>query len=204
MRKMILALLLSLSCGSSSTKSGDLAACGDFTACGGSPVGTWKLSKYCTDGMTMTFAECTMTMDLGGFDPSGTYTFSSDGTYRTQTTVSGTMEIGYSKGCLSDNKTCDNMVSSSSLKEGVTVDCASASGGGCQCTEKADNFANTEEGTYTISGSLLTMTRTESSGTSPMDFCVQGNTLKLHSTTPEGDETTIEISGSTMMVLTKQ
>jgi hypothetical protein len=67
--------------------------------------------------------------------------------------------------------------------EGVSGSCSSDSAGTCVCSEKLNGVSNTETGTYTTSGSALTMISSDSSSDSSDDkveYCVQGDTLKLH------------------------
>jgi hypothetical protein len=206
MRRLLFALLVfSLSCDGSSSGTGNMAACGAFTPCGGSLVGTWKSTGFCSDITSATSGSCTMTMDTSNFHPSGTFTFSSDGTYSSVGTVSGTLNVNYTQGCFSGMTTmsCPGLSSAaSSTDAGVTLNCTSGTAGDCQCTETLPGTTTTEQGTYTTSGASLATTQTSSTSTpSTSDYCVQGNTLKLRTTS---SNTGAVVNGSSILVLAKQ
>jgi hypothetical protein len=86
----------------------------------------------------------------------------------------------------------------SSGSGGVTGSCQSKANGDCACTENITNAPSTEQGTYTTSGSSITMIKTGSTTTpNPTEYCVQGNTLTLHATSTTA-------SGSATLVATRE
>jgi hypothetical protein len=197
-------LIVSLGCGGSSSGTGGLAACGDFTPCGGSVVGTWRITEYCSEPATFSSSNCTMKIDLSNVQLSGTFDFTSSGSYSSAGSGGGTATFTYSQGCLTAMKiACAQMASSiESADAGVSLSCISNAAGDCNCTEAMPQTAGSEQGTYTISGSSLVMTKTGSTDApTPSDYCVQGNTLKMRQTGPTSATSS---GGSSIMVLTRQ
>jgi hypothetical protein len=203
MRKLLFsALLLSLSCDGSSKKIGDLASCGNFSPCGGSLVGSWKVNKLCADARTTTTDGCTETVDILEYDAEVSFVFSADNTYSSKGTLNAKADIGFSKDCFSAVKTatCDELFSSIS-EAGIRMSCSSGSAGDCRCSETISNKAAAEEGTYTISGNTVTTRATGSTRLlPPSEYCVQGNTLMLR----ELGDSNGSGDGSSIMLLTRQ
>jgi hypothetical protein len=197
-------LLFSLSCDGSSKQAGDLAECGGFTACGGSLVGTWKTTKFCSEGGSVITGNCTMTIDASEYAPSATYTFAGDKTFSLQVTVNGKMTTDFSQGCFTGATTCEQRAESPApSNSGITRTCASGAAGDCQCTETYSDATGKKEGTYSTSGTSLSL----SMGTKdqpPMDYCVQGNRLTLRASGSTKVESVVTAEGSSMMILEKQ
>jgi len=196
-------LVLPLACGGSSGGTPGLAACGDFTPCGGSLVGTWNITNYCSDltSTTSSTSTCGITVGMNNMRPSGTVTFTSSGTYSSATKMSGTADFTYSKDCLTQmNQTCAQLGTPvGGADAGVSMSCNSTAAGDCACTESLNGTTGAEQGTYTISGTSMTMTKTGSTSTpTPSDYCVRGNRLTISATSSSATT-----SGTVVIVLTK-
>ena len=198
MRKSIFVILfLALGCDGSSVGTG---TCGAFTPCGGSIVGTWRITAYCYNAGTSTSASCPGEIVSSHLQPSGTVTFASGGTYSTAMKMSGTIDFMYPASCLTSyGVTCAQLVTSTNTADaGVSLSCNSNAAGDCTCAENLAGASSTEEGTYTTAGNTLTMTKTGSTSTpTPTDYCALGSSLTLHSTSSNS-------SGSATLVLAKQ
>jgi hypothetical protein len=138
--------------------------------------------------------------------PSGTvtYTFSSGGvlTYAASGNLNET--INYGLGCLSGftdagvPQACTDVQNSFRMSIGqdagsspvqiMSATCSAGQNETCNCTLVFGVQSATTQGTYTTSGSQVTINDPDGgAGTgTPADFCVSGNTLTLHLATDAG------------------
>jgi hypothetical protein len=165
-------------CGGSTTSGGDNSpACS--AACGGDIVGRWQLVSTCGPSTyPMTMGSCTepYTVERIGVTVTGTMEFLSDGTCSESMTFSGTSRMTYPAACLTIGGytvTCNQL----------GTGCVAASAGGCACTTTVANQTLAATGTYSTSGSALTIQTTTSSSPSQYEYCAQGNRLTLTSLT---------------------
>lgn len=154
--------------------------CGnDFTACGGDIVGTWAFSAACatlapgTDPFGGQCPTATMTLEV---DVSGTVDFAGDGTYAVENTVAVTMTADFPKSCLPQGATCEAIADEKPVTD---------TGDSCLLTDAQPAETNSESGTYTASGSTLTLT---DQGGTPEDgeYCVTGSTATVRLTDENG------------------
>ena len=180
-KSLLVILVLSVGCGSSSS---DSAQCASFTPCGGSPVGTWRITAFCSTPQTSAPNGSTCSdaaIGIHNIQLTGTANFASSGTYSIATTSTGTMDITYPSSCLSAGNTSCAKLQTVMTPTNPSASCVSNAAGDCTC-DMAINGTSTEQGTYTTSGSSITMVKTGSTATPDdvSEFCVQGNTLTLH------------------------
>jgi len=183
--------------------------CPAFTPCGGNITGTWHLKSLCNasspgDAATSS-SGCTSilpSVELGaGYN--ATYTFASDGTF--QVSASGTMTetAHYPLACYPSDASASTVCSGIGTDEKrswqgaadagqivsspTSVSCNTQGSDTCTCRFDLTIFPLTESGTYSVSGSRLTITEAHSPGAggsapTPADYCVVGNTLTLSDT----------------------
>ena len=197
MRKSLLLIFgLFLGCGDDSGS----GQCGSFTPCGGAIVGTWSITESCANIIGSSSSSCPgMTATVSHVQMTGTFTFTSNGTYNTATTTTESISATYPQSCLTSyNMTCAQIGTSLNAGSGgVTGSCQSKANGDCACTENIASAPSTEQGTYTTSVSSLTMLKTGSTTTTgSAEYCVQGNTLKI--------QATVSTSGAVTVVATRQ
>ena len=179
-------------CGGSSGGS-----CVTFTPCGGSVVGTWKVTTLCSDFTSSTSATCSGETVSESIQPTGTITFTSSGTYSVAVLMNGSAKFSYPSTCLSTlGMTCAQIDSALQLTgatdAGISGSCSSGSAASCTCSEKVTNASSNEMGTYTTSGSSIAMIPSSSaSSQEPTEYCAQGNSLILHATNTSGSSSTI-------------
>ncbi|MEO6599788.1 MAG: arabinofuranosidase catalytic domain-containing protein, partial [Polyangiaceae bacterium] len=176
--------------------SGAAQACTNGTPCGGSIVGTWKVSSSCIklDGKIY--------IGLAGLDPNActnptvtgslsvTGTLSATGTTFTDgTTTTGDVVISLPAGCLNlsgTQITCDGVNSGLPNVGLESVDCQpAASGGGCTCKGKVNHPGGIGllasdpqlDGEYTSAANALTLAPGFDGGSYP--YCVAGTQLTL-------------------------
>jgi hypothetical protein len=163
------------------------SACGDiaaaFTACGGDLVGTWTIDTMCMyfdpndnpfSGNDGPFGECPDMVYSLGMDWIGTYTL--DGTNLTAsltgTVMSTRVDIPLS--CFPEGWTCASFGAGDD-----ELDCAEE-GATCRCNaEESRNEPAEFTQTYTVAGSLMTITDEDGDQTR-VDYCVQGDTATMH------------------------
>jgi len=175
-------------CGGGSKSS----ACNQVGACGGSVVGTWKVTGSCLNaggnaamasGISMSCPNASV--GNANVSQTGSVTYKADMTFTATTTISGSVSVVLPASCLTQmgvTITCDQLnqvfksVGSSAGAAGSSggglpdIHCSS-SGGGCACTTSIPMQTSTTSGTYSTSGSLLTENGSIS------DYCVQGDKL---------------------------
>jgi hypothetical protein len=113
---------------------------------------------------------------------SGTLTFNTNGTFTITDMGSASGAVSLPSSCLTSGGvtlTCDQLQADFNGDGGTgTMATCSTTSSGCSCQLHANQPTMTENGTYTTSGSSLTLTATNGgSGTSP--YCVQGSGLLL-------------------------
>jgi hypothetical protein len=154
---------------------GDLL--GDFQACGGDPVGTWKFDAMCFPPETLganPFAEsCPTATAVYEIEWDADIIFSADGSSETiyrALTMATTYDFPMS--CLQQGQTC------AILAESLESTCEET-GGSCVCTASNTDVkdpAEIDKGTWSVDGANLIMTDDEAEvQTNP--FCVNGDTL---------------------------
>ncbi len=215
MRRLILGLvgvgvcLFVSACGSTSDSNGK---CANGAACGGSLVGTWKVTSTCLTldlGSAMGTAACPeQTSTAKNLRATGNATYGADLTYTSNATLTYDAAITQPKSCLTVQNitlTCDQLQQSVEARLAMTpftsVSCKATANGGCACTFSGASQTISDAGTYTTTGAgLLTQTPT-SDPPDESDYCVKGSTLTL---SPHADTSMMGPSISGTITFTKQ
>ncbi|WP_437906559.1 hypothetical protein WME95_01185 [Sorangium sp. So ce327] len=168
-------------------------SCGLVVACGGDPTGTWTMDEACLDPSM--FEDLHKGCDAAIVDSSvmmsGRAEFRADNTYAATITHQGPIKVVYPAACLAAEEvpiTCAqlsvNMQRAAGGKESpfTSAECAQA-GADCACTFVFGRDTTTWTGTWSVSGSILTI-----EGDEPEEgpFCVQGFSLTRGFPVPEG------------------
>ena len=189
-------------CSSGGKSRGTGEACAAITPCGGDPVGTWTLTSSCMIGGWEQLVgdmydepECSDALASVDVSPTGTLVVNADGTYETQTHLSMTMRLVFTRDCIGamaeletvDDATlevfCDELHSrfnSGDEESSIDSGTCSVNAGACQCTISSDTDGGTT-GTYVISGTTLTTTNAEGE-VDEGPFCIQGDQMQVEKT----------------------
>lgn len=147
--------------------------CLDFVPCGGELTGTWQFIAGCADlaatsDLTDTCPAATATAVV---DPSGTITFSADGSYSISHTTNVQAEVVVPKSCL-PTSSCSLLSGDIEVEER-----------GTNCVVKSASVVETtENGTFEVAGTNIRTTFVNESGspeTSSMAYCVDGSHLTI-------------------------
>jgi hypothetical protein len=162
-------------------------ACTDFTACGGSLLGTWQLTSTCFFMPPAASGCADETVDAATFHESGSYAFNSDLTYSASVIPSGTLGFSMPQSCTPAqpiattcavfNSTYSSLVSQPGSPY-ASAGCA-VSGTDCVCTFTFNGQTVSATGTYVVGTDTVTLTRAGSTTSTTNNFCVQGTTLSL-------------------------
>lgn len=219
-------LLAVLGCGGSSTNSGGLLGGGScpssFTPCGGNVVGTWHLKSECMAMSSSSSSACAG--ESFSFAPGSTYgityTFGANGTLSASVSGNMTATLRYPAACLHSDagaaQACSDLnkiLQSSSQQVGdagtnniksLSISCSADSSGTCVCNENIGYSPYSITGSYTTSGTKITITALSVSGmpdggvgdagtSSAEDYCVSGSTLMIHSTSSSGGSGSVAV-----------
>lgn len=163
---------------------GGTTMCGQVAACGGDVTGTWKMSSGCITAAGIKDAEGGSSSSCPGasvgvtsISISGTAIFNADMTYTfTALQEQATYSFNFPGSCL-NGLSCSYIASSlESSGDFQSANCSGSSG--CSCTAVGAANGDTETGTYTISGNMLTTT-SSAGDVSTVPYCVMGSTLHM-------------------------
>ncbi len=111
---------------------------------------------------------------------SGTVAFQSGGTYTINTSTSAVQDVTIPASCLTGGATCADLQTSlnQSTDAGpAQMGTCSDSSGGCACHVTDMQASGPQMGTYSVSGTMVTLDGTAS------PYCVKGNTLLVQTET---------------------
>ena len=194
--------------GGSSGSGGAGQSCSSVVPCGGSAVGTWTVSSSCLNisgSLDLTYAglNCPPAAVTGSLHVAGTWTANADGTYRDNTTTTGTEQFSLASACLflsGTTTTCDGIAGPLQGLGFSAVTCTSAATGGCTCTGTVNqagapgalSVQASGSGNYETSGNTLTIDTN-----SPYAYCVAGTKMTwTPQTTSPATTGTIVFQGS--------
>lgn len=164
--------------------------------CGGDVVGTWNVTDYCFNAMEAVAEACPqakISMDLSA---SGMVQYTSNGTYTSSLTLSGNASSTLPPACLMFQGltlTCEqvNQLYAARMAEPdfpfSSASC-SAAGTSCRCAFTLRPMVSNETGTYSVSGTTLSMTNAADGMTEVVEYCASGNgsTLQILETNMMG------------------
>lgn len=181
---------------------GSGASCaGRNTACGGDVVGTWAIAEVCNLTLTTPGSPLCPGTDYSQstLTETGTFTFRADGTATEDLTATGTLREAVPASCLDVLGTCADLDANfkMAVQDGLYTSgsCATGAADSCDCMGTFQVTA-TISGTYTKSGSTLTLMNTSNNSTTS-SYCVQGSTMVISVPSTTGGQPAI-------YVLTKQ
>jgi hypothetical protein len=157
--------------GQGGAAAGNAPKCEGATPCGGGVVGIWNVASSClklsgqldTSGLSL---GCPTVPVTGSLQATGTFTANADGTYRDNTTTTGSVTLTLGPACLSVSSVavgCDRIGAIFEAAGWATATCTGADGG-CSCALTADQKGGLgaivpftdATGPYTTSGNTLT------------------------------------------------
>jgi hypothetical protein len=187
-------------CGCSSNESAAPAGpdCTAAYPCGGSLIGVWNLSNICLSNVQNPFAvQCpSVTNFQMSATVNGTLEFRADGTYSAGMTTSATDRFSIPTTCLGGLDCAGYQSRLNQLAAAGTATCTgTATGGatGCDCQYTLSQ-TDSGGGTYTVSGTTVTLTKAGTFTASTRSYCVQGNNLFVQNTATTG---TVQTVGAT-------
>jgi hypothetical protein len=134
------------------------------------------MSSACVSGGTNPLAgQCPSSTFQLSETVSGTVTFNSDGTYSSNVGSSASENVTIPSSCI-NGATCDQLqmvFNQTDAGAGAQMATCSTTSGGCSCQVSLTEQPGPMTGTYSVSGSTITLNGT--AGT----YCVQGNDLLL-------------------------
>jgi hypothetical protein len=195
--------------GTGSAGSGGSTTCEKVSACGGDLAGTWKMTQICVEqpGTSDDIkAICeTAKLEINTTTVSGSLTYKPDMTFSQTTTLDATATLVLPASCLksgSTTYTCPQLQEAFRKDPGATmIECTSSSDGGCNCKNLVHEVT-ANDGTYSASGSTVTLTTAKDKGTA--EYCVKGSKLYLHTTVSSSMSTGGDFSPAGQLVLEKQ
>jgi len=183
-------------------------SCPALVPCGGDVVGSWRLVQQCnppTTGSIACAGEKVYFAPAAGY--SATYTFAANGALTIVTSGAMTATLHYPAECLDSDagigSACEEIQQSmqstlqaaadagtDSSLQSLSISCTTVASAACDCVESITYSPITSTGTYTISGTQITVNVThpslKSDGGAPdagaataIDYCVSGTTLIL-------------------------
>jgi len=180
---------------------GSPSACASEAPCGGDVVGVWTATSSCLSvsgelDLSLVGAGCASAAVTGSLEVNGTLTATADGKYSDNTTTTGTEQFTLDASCLVISSTPVTCAGAANLLGSVlgysSLTCASAAGGGCNCSAGVKQAGGLgllsinpmTSGKYKASGNVLTLTG--DSDDMQYSYCVSGSTMKVvpQSTTP--------------------
>ena len=182
-------------CGGGTSDGGAGAACSAFTACGGDVTGTWDVTNVCVDTVPPDVGslppECAHLINSLSIQMDGTYVFDADGTATFSGQVTSVSSVRYTDACLHALKLpagqeaagCTSI--EAGLQKNGTATCGYGSGA-CSCTLQETQSID-KSGTW---AKLDSDTLVDEKG-DPADYCVEGATLRIESTSSSGTTTAI-------------
>jgi hypothetical protein len=178
--------------------------CAKVQPCGGSVVGTWKLTSTCVgDGVVDASSICpAATGSIDMISGTGTVTYAADGTYQTMGRLALDVTLTIPTACFGPGETCATL--GAMLAQQAQIPAASCTTSGASCACRISTVQGAETGTWQTSGTTLTLTPM-GGDVSNDDYCVQGNELHdiaLDTTMPLGAMGAMRIAGD--LVYTKQ
>ena len=180
-------------CGGDTASNG--GSCGSVAPCGGDITGTWTIASICLPNSSAasvgTCAGTTLQVDSANIK--GTLTFSA-GTYEESVTGGSVVETVTEPMTCLNGTACASVSGTSGNVSGV---CA-VSGANCVCTATVTETVAATSGTYSIAGSMITVSSSNAAETD--GYCVQGNTLTVFGSVA----TMMTLSGTAELVLTRQ
>jgi len=164
------------------------------TACGGSVVGTWKITQTCLSATQDLSSTCPGASAIYDYMLSGTATYNTDGTYSSAGIVSALVHEHFPSGCMPFGFTCAQL--QQMAMDAGTSSCSTDAQGSCNCDGVTPVTPGSETGTYSASGGTLT---TMHDGTTSLaSYCVKGNLLyQSVEQQPDGGTTAIGVIVST-------
>jgi non-reducing end alpha-L-arabinofuranosidase len=166
------------------------ATCSNVAACGGSVVGSWKVSASCLQlsgnmDVSVLGLGCPTVPVTGSVTTSGSFVANPDGTYTDNTKTTGSATFPLAASCLSISSVetpCDRAASIFSAAGWTTATCT-VTAGQCSCSLSVDQqgglgrvsalAADQRMGSYSTSGNALTV------GDLNYQYCAAGQTLTL-------------------------
>jgi hypothetical protein len=185
---LLLGSTLALACSSGTDKGnggiGGAHKCGEVLPCGGDIVGNWAVSDACIDPtqadtsqLDMVKQTCSAFTYTTGIDVSGTADFTAT-TYDVNLDAKAIVTMHFPKSCLT-GVTCsaiEQLFASYFGGNDSSFSCTGSSDCNCTLTQSAPQM---ESGTYTTSGTEVTMTPDGGGAASSSPYCVQGSTLHI-------------------------
>jgi hypothetical protein len=172
--------------------------CLQFAPCGGDVVGTWSFLGTCTDiaGQSALLAAACPGAAINAFGVSitGTFTFNADSSYTASNwhevfVATETLPLSCAGGttCADGNGTETDTTGGSTVN--VTTTCTGTST--CACRVNGTFDVSSDVGTWTTTGTALTMDGVATS--TSLSYCVEDNRLHLMqiNTTATGQTTTV-------------
>ena len=160
---------------------GSAAICASNSACGGDVVGTWAIAQVCNLFLTTPGTPLCPGIDYSRstLTETGTFTFRTDGTATEDLTGTGTLRESVPASCLDVLGTCESLDAAfkMAVQDGSYTSgrCGTGTAGSCDCTADFQTTA-TISGTYTTSGTTLTLMNTTNTSNAA-SYCVQGPTM---------------------------
>lgn len=145
-------------------------------------VGTWTISGGCydlsgVDITSFTGGQCPSASVSPSVQAEGTLAVQSDGTYHVELSVSGSIAVSFPVSCLPNGLTDCAQLDNAARQ----VTCTGAAATGCTCSAQVTPVTDTEDGTWTTSGSVFSTTPANAGATPGVQsYCVQGSTWTLH------------------------
>ncbi len=184
---------------SSSDDSGGASSCSDFSACGGTPEGTWSLKDLCATGVEEAVTadlppECANVLQSYSVSGSGSATLNADGSGEVNFSVTTSMSLSVDSACAGAQQNNPNFTMSAIACGLVEAGLGAGEGAAAQC-DYVDGVCNcdvtsvqpnVESGTWSVTGTQLTWNTQE-----PQDFCEKGGTLTTQKTDDSGVVTTL-------------
>jgi hypothetical protein len=163
-------------------------SCGKVQPCGGDVVGSYNISGACYNSASLempVIEGCPgATVAITSLGVTGSATFGADMTYSVSETITATASQTLPASCLTMNGltlTCmqvDQLAQQVLLSNPAIQSIRCAGSSSCTCTFTLAPMTIAESGTYTTSGTTISLVDS-AGGASSSEYCVQGNELHL-------------------------
>ncbi len=165
-----------------------------FGACGGDLTGTWSITGACADipdaanPFAAQCAEATFDVNL---ELTGSITFNADKTYDQNFTSAGHFSYTLPASCLAAAgapASCDEMSDPGDPANGdaPTVCTGDPATTGCTCSQDGTPETSVKTGTWSSSGTTLTMTDSDSTEPSSVEYCANGSDGRFQTVESDG------------------